>query len=147
MGACLSCMHRWLHLSTAKEESSWQSHWFPLQKSPPSAPQTFSILPVCLYLFPFVSLDGCRGSLALQFPQSQEVKRRMQTGWFPRGAGKPLSFCNCFWRFTCHILSCFWGVIKCLDLRMCSQYTVFPVDKRSKMSGLWKRQKRDWKAK
>jgi len=25
---------------------------------------------------------------------------------------------------------------------MCSQYAVFPVDKRSKMSGLWKRQKR-----
>ena len=26
---------------------------------------------------------------------------------------------------------------------MCSQYTVFPVDKRSKMSELWKRQKRE----
>lgn len=26
---------------------------------------------------------------------------------------------------------------------MCSQYAVFPVDKRSKMSELWKRQKRE----
>lgn len=142
-GTFVSDAQRWLHLVTAKEEARWGSNWFLLQETPALAPQTFNILPACLYLFPLVSLDGCCGSLALQFPQSREVKRRMQTGWFPRGAGKPLSLCNCFWRFTCHILSCFWGVVKCLDFWMCSQYAVFPVDKRSNMSKLWKRQKRE----
>lgn len=142
-GTFVSDTQRWLQLVTPKEEARWGSNWFPLQDTLLLNPQTFNILPACLYLFPFVSLDGCCDSSALWFPQSWKVKRRMQTGWFPHGAGKPLYFCNCFWRFTCHILSCFWrGVIKCLDLWMCSWYTVFPVDKRSKMSELWKSQEK-----
>jgi len=143
MGAHLSWMHRDdCILSELKRNLDEDPSVFHCRTALPplSAPKlSTSCLCICI-----TSVSLCGGWVArLWFVHSRKVKCRMQAGWFPRGAGMPHAFCNCFWRFTCHILSFFWVVIKCLDLWTCSWYTVFLVDMRSKMSGLWKRQKRE----
>lgn len=72
-------------LSQLKRKVDEDPTGFPCRTHTPLSSQTFNIFPACLCLFSLVSLDGCCGSSELWFPQSREVKRRMQPGWFPWG--------------------------------------------------------------
>lgn len=111
--AHLSQMHRGDILSQLKRKLDEDPTDFHC-RTPLLAPQTFNILPASLYLFPLVSLDGCCSSSALIPTESRgEVQN---ADWMVPLWGWKASLSNCFWRFTCHILSCFRGLIKCLAL-------------------------------
>lgn len=141
LGAHFSQMHRDdCIFSQLKRKLDEDPTGFPCRTHPPLSSQTFNIFPACLYLFPLVSLDECYGGSVLWFPQSQEVKHRMQTGWFPWGL-ESLSPSlivsdvsrDTSWVSTSPLL--LGGVL--YNVWISELVAVFFVDKRSKMSELW----------
>lgn len=122
LGALLSQMHRdGCILSQLKGKVDEDTTGFPCRTHTPLSSQTFNFFPACIS-----SHFLWMGAAAAQHSDShsQEVKCRMQTGWIPWGL-ESLSpalivsdvSSDTSWVSTSPLLL---GVIKCLDLWMCS---------------------------